>query len=100
MSIGIQFTKEEVERRNAWLAGAKEVPEVPADVVNHPPHYQTGGIECIDVIEAVTADMKGMHAVCTANVLKYLWRWPKKGGVESLKKARWYLDRLIADLEK
>jgi hypothetical protein len=90
-------TKEEVERRNAWLAGAKDVP---ADVVNHPPHYQADGIECIDVIEAVTRDMKGMHAVCTANVLKYLWRWPKKGGVESLKKARWYLDRLIADLEK
>jgi|APGre2960657373_1045057.scaffolds.fasta_scaffold11057_4 hypothetical protein len=65
------------------------------DPVNNPMHYQAGGIECIDVIEAVTADMRGKDAVCTANVIKYLWRWPKKGGVESLKKARWYLDRLI-----
>lgn len=69
------------------------------DPVNNPMHYQAGGIECIDVIEAVTADMRGMDAVCTANVLKYLWRWPKKGGIESLKKARWYLDRLIEQKE-
>ena len=74
--------------------------KVPAhDPVNHPAHYVACGIECIDVIEAVTQDMRGMDAVCTANVLKYLWRWPKKGGIESLKKARWYLDRLIEQKE-
>ena len=74
--------------------------KVPAhDPVNHPAHYVACGIECIDVIQAVTQDMRGMDAVCTANVLKYLWRWPKKGGIESLKKARWYLDRLIEQKE-
>lgn len=74
--------------------------EVPAhDPVNRPAHYVACGIECIDVIKAVTQDMRGMDAVCTSNVLKYLWRWPKKGGIESLKKARWYLDRLIQEKE-
>jgi len=64
------------------------------DQVNHPPHYVDGGIECIEAIEAeLTADeyrgyMKG-------NIAKYIWRERMKGGVQSLKKAQWYLDRLI-----
>lgn len=37
---------------------------------------------------------------CRGNVFKYLWRFRDKGGVESLKKARWYLDRLIKTLEQ
>jgi len=68
------------------------------DNVNHPSHY-VGKIECIDAIEDVTSELKGIQAVCTANVLKYIWRWNKKNGVEDLKKARWYLDKLIASLE-
>lgn len=74
-----------------------------ADMVNHPPHYQLrgfpSGFETIDVIAAVTADLTGMEAVCTANALKYLIRWKHKNGVEDLKKARWYLDRLIGECE-
>ena len=66
------------------------------DRVNHPIHYQTKtGLETIDVIEAFTEDMEGMEAVCTANVLKYICRWKKKNGLEDLKKAAWYLTRLI-----
>jgi hypothetical protein len=37
-----------------------------------------------------------MEAVCTGNALKYLWRWKKKNGVEDLKKAQWYLNKLIS----
>ena len=70
------------------------------DDVNSPAHYQAGGIECIDVIEAVTQDMRGLDAVATSQVIKYIWRWDKKGGIESLKKAAWYLDRLIASKEQ
>lgn len=70
------------------------------DAVNHPPHYAGDRIECIDAIEVATADMQGMEAVCVANAIKYLWRWKKKGGVESLKKAVWYINRLIEKLEK
>ena len=66
------------------------------DVVNHPPHYTAGGVECIDALEAATVGLDGIEAVCTANAIKYLWRWKRKGGVEDLKKARWYIDRLIS----
>lgn len=65
------------------------------DAVNHPSHYCQGGIECIDALAAATAGLKGMEAVCTANAIKYLWRWKHKNGVEDLKKAMWYLDYLI-----
>lgn len=71
------------------------------DVVNHPEHYiSETGLETIDVIEAFTFDLRGMDAVCTANVLKYVCRWKSKNGLEDLKKARWYLDRLIDKTEK
>ena len=70
------------------------------DPVNKPQHYQSGnGIECIDAIEAATDGKSGMMAVCTANVIKYVWRCEKKGGLEDVKKARWYLDRLIKTME-
>ena len=69
------------------------------DVVNKPVHYQ-GRVECIDAIEAATEGLAGIEAVCTANVLKYAWRWKKKNGVQDLRKARWYLDRLISALEE
>lgn len=69
-------------------------------IVNHPDHYiSETGLETIDVIEAFTFDLKGAEAVCTANVLKYICRWKHKNGLQDLKKARWYLDRLIDRLE-
>lgn len=71
------------------------------DMVNHPPHYQSeNGIEVIDVIEAFTADLTGIEAVCTGNALKYICRWKKKNGLEDLKKTKWYLERLIKHVEK
>ncbi len=66
-----------------------------SDPVNHPDHYTAGKIECIDAIEAATSGLLGIEAMCTGNAIKYLWRWKRKGGVEDLKKARWYIDRLI-----
>lgn len=68
--------------------------------VAHPAHYQTSnGLETIDVMEAFTEDMAGYEAVCTSNVLKYICRWKKKNGLEDLKKAEWYLKRLIEHIE-
>ena len=66
-----------------------------ADPIN-PSHYKQGGIECIEAIKAATGE--GFIGYVWGNVLKYLWRWPKKGGVDDLKKARWYLDRLIQEV--
>lgn len=70
------------------------------DAVNHPAHYTAGGIECIDALEAATAGLTGIEAVCTANAIKYLWRWKHKNGTEDLRKAIWYIERLIARLER
>jgi len=69
------------------------------DNVNHPKHYTQGGVECIDALAASTINLKGLDAVCTANAIKYLWRWKGKNGGEDLKKARWDIDRLVKENE-
>lgn len=77
------------------------VEENKEDMVNHPNHYKTkSGIEAIDAMEAFTEGLRGYEAVETGNVLKYICRWKKKNGLEDLKKARWYLNRLIENVEK
>ena len=64
------------------------------DAVQHPSHYTHGGIECIDAIRAsMTAD--GFCDYCKGNIIKYIWRWRDKGGVEDLRKASVYLGWLI-----
>ena len=65
------------------------------DTVNHPKHYTQGKIECIDAIEAAVSELSGLDAVCTANVIKYVWRWKHKNGSQDLRKAQWYLEKLI-----
>lgn len=69
------------------------------DAVQHPSHYTQGKVECIVALESATAGLSGIEAVCTANAIKYLWRWKRKNGVEDLKKARVYIDYLIKHLE-
>lgn len=68
------------------------------DNVNHPSHYRQGGIECIEGLRAATCGLSGMEAVCTANAIKYLWRWKYKNGKEDLEKAKWYIDYLINNI--
>ena len=70
------------------------------DSVQNPIHYTDSKIECIDAIAEATKDLNGIEAVCTGNVLKYTWRWKKKNGLEDLRKAKWYLEKLIHELEK
>ena len=69
------------------------------DMVNHPSHYTQGNIECIDALKAATVSKTGIEAVCTANAIKHLWRYEEKNGIKKKKKARWYIDRLIKELE-
>lgn len=69
------------------------------DNVNHPSHYNNGSVECIDAMEAATVNKSGAEAVCTSNIIKYLWRYEAKNGLEDVKKAQWYINRLIAELE-
>lgn len=70
-------------------------------MVYHPAHYQSEtGLEVIDAIEAFTFDLKGIEAVDTGNVIKYICRWKHKNGVQDLKKCMWYLQHLIEHEEK
>ena len=71
------------------------------DMVNHPSHYKAkNGMEVIDVIEAFTANLSGYEATHTGNVIKYICRWKEKNGLEDLRKAQWYLNRLIKNIEE
>lgn len=71
-----------------------KIKKVIKDNVNHPSHYTQGAIECIDAIKEATKGLFGIEAVCTANIIKYVWRWKFKNGLEDLDKASWYLERL------
>lgn len=68
--------------------------------VERPAHYTRGKVECIDAIESAVTGLEGPEAVLTGAALKYLWRWKWKARpAEDLRKARWYLDRLLARVE-
>ena len=67
------------------------------DMINSPTHYTTSEIECIDAIEAMLGD--DFPAFLQGNITKYLWRFKHKNGVEDLKKAQWYLNKLISQYE-
>ncbi|MDP4105297.1 MAG: DUF3310 domain-containing protein [Bacillota bacterium] len=65
-----------------------------ADEINHPSHYTTGKIEVIDyIIDKLTGDQFEGYVI--GNVFKYCSRYQHKGGYQDLKKARWYLDKLL-----
>ena len=78
----------------------KNMDENVPDMVNHPQHYTQGGIECIDALKAATVGKRGIDAVCVANVIKYLWRYEEKNGIEDVRKAKWYIERLLKELEE
>ena len=67
------------------------------DMVNNPSHYNQAGVEAIDAIRAATGE--GFEYYLQGNILKYLWRYRYKNGVEELKKAEWYLKVLIEEVE-
>lgn len=64
------------------------------DNVEHPSHYCRGGIECIDAIEA-SLGKDEFTGFLRGNIIKYVWRYKDKNGLEDLKKAQWYLNKLI-----
>lgn len=66
-----------------------------ADMINKPPHYHEHTYEPIEVIDEWTAGLVGMDAICVGHILRYVSRWHKKNGLEDLKKARYYMYRLV-----
>ena len=71
-----------------WGMNCKE-----KDMVNNPPHYNKYGVECIEAIQSATGE--GYEYYLQGNIIKYLWRYRYKNGVQDLEKAQWYLTRLI-----
>ena len=68
------------------------------DKIN-PDHYNAGeGLQCIDFIEA-SMTVEEFRAYCRGNILKYTFRCYNKGGLEDIKKAEWYIKKLISTHE-
>ena len=87
-----EMSKEELESQIFY--------EEEEDAVNNPSHYNTGNIECIDAIED-SMSPAAFKGYLKGNCMKYLWRYDYKGKpVEDLKKASWYLSRLIEMVEQ
>jgi len=84
-----QFRREATKRTQEYMAKQEE-----HDAVNKPSHYTQGKVECIDAIESATMGLVGIVAVCVANVIKYVWRFALKNGIEDLDKADYYLQKL------
>lgn len=70
-----------------------EIENVRQDIINSPIHYADSTIECIDAMEAMMTPEQFIGYL-RGNVFKYQWRYEKKNGIEDLKKAQWYLERL------
>lgn len=71
--------------------------------VNHPSHYVKNGFEVIDIIKAFVPNWAGDNQAIKfahGNAIKYVLRAGSKGGVKDLKKAIWYLEYMIRELEK
>lgn len=79
----------------------KDVPGVTVsfDPVQRPAHYNQSDIECIDAIKA-SMTLAEFQSYLKGSVLKYLWRYRHKNGLEDVKKAQWYINRLAAELEE
>lgn len=62
--------------------------------IDHPAHYNQGGIECIEAMRAAYGD-EAVKQFSLLNAFKYLWRCWRKNGVEDVRKAVWYLEKYI-----
>ena len=70
------------------------------DLIHHPDHYTWKGVECPTVIQLMTVGLMGVEAYYIGNIVKYLYRYPKKGTLlQDLRKAREYIDMLIGYFE-
>lgn len=69
------------------------------DMVNEPPHYNQGDVECIDAIQSALG-LDGFIAFLRGQVIKYAWRCELKGSAEDAKKLGWYNAKLVESLEE
>mgnify|MGYP002516657379 CR=1 FL=1 len=102
LAIAYDHVRKNGETRldSSHLKEQSDKPDEAYDVVSRPKHYNQGGIECIECIKAAVTNKVGIEAVCVANVIKYLFRYEEKNGVEDVHKAKWYIDRLLKEMEE
>lgn len=106
MEYFTEFKKEEQsmylysEMEENEIATKQNAEEQNAEEIDHPSRYCKGKVECIDAIEAATSNLVGIQAVDTGAVIRYLWRWADKGGIQDLEKAKNYIDFLIKDIQE
>ena len=87
-----------VNCRNNYVAGTlgykthELLWESPNNQVSHPSHYNQGGIECLDAMEAAYGK-EATATFCLTNAFKYLWRTEHKNGLQDIDKAIWYLNK-------
>ena len=94
-AIVVDSSKDEIQTVKLTKENEKELDNMAVnDPVNHPRHY-AGKVECIDCIESAVSGLDGFHGFCAGNAIKYIFRFSHKNGVEDLRKAEWYIDRLI-----
>lgn len=100
-SVAKEMDKSEIAKMTTER-NTKEYEQIKGkDNVKSPSHYVTDkGFEVFDVQEAFINELKGMAASYWCNVVKYILRFQKKNGVEDLKKAKYYLDKLINEVEE
>jgi hypothetical protein len=99
-SVRVQDTTEEqaIIKWNTRAESKAEPSAAEPDNVNHPSHYETNGIECIDAMKA-TQGVSAVQDFCICNAFKYIWRHKHKNGAEDIKKAVWYLTKWL-ELER
>ena len=80
----------------------KKIEEQKKDMINHPPHYTQGEIECIEVIKYINDKLhtEGYEGYCLGNFIKYIWRCNFKNGWEDIDKAIFYLNELLTEQRK
>ena len=96
---GLNYVIYEIFGGEGILTSGLKTSEDTSDNPVNPSHYKKGDFEVIDVIKVATEGASGIEAVCQGNIIKYVMRYREKNGVTDLKKARWYLDYLIDELE-
>lgn len=92
-AIHFQFIEDEEESEE--IKSKKKFVKECYNEVEHPSHYNVGSKEVIDIIEDATETFKGVNSFFIGNIIKYILRYPFKGGAEDLEKAKFYLEKLI-----
>ena len=81
-------------KMDEWHISNEDYVEINPEAVNHPKHYNNGKVETIDAIEAALGP-EGFEGFLAGNCLKYISRYKHKSGTEDLRKAEWYLNKLL-----